>query len=186
MKPLASTDLSSVAAQLHFPPDGASLCTDWDAAMQTDPADGLPFLQTAYITHAARDVFLTDDMIRELVAFAPRIAGDEEVVAFFWYCRHRMLHDHTLLLSWEEQWPLLVGEGAITFAREHGVPLCPPDALITDRQRRRLAEHVTARHGAGAQASPGTVGAVAIDVQGRIVAGTSTGGYTGKRVACYA
>ena len=56
---------------------------------------------------------------------------------------------------------------------------------MTDRQRRSLAKHLAARQGAGApQASGavgGTVGAVAIDVHGRIVAGTSTGGYTGKR-----
>jgi beta-aspartyl-peptidase (threonine type) len=80
---------------------------------------------------------------------------------------------------------LLVGDGALTFARDQGLPLCAPDALVTDRQRRNLAIHLAARQEAGAQhasgAIGGTVGAVAIDVHGRIVAGTSTGGYTGKR-----
>ena len=80
---------------------------------------------------------------------------------------------------------LLVGDGALTFARDQGLPLCAPDALVTDRQRRNLAEHLAARQETGAQhasgAVGGTVGAVAIDVHGRIVAGTSTGGYTGKR-----
>ena len=46
-------------------------------------------------------------MIQELVAFAARIAGDESVVAFFWYCRHRVLNDPSLVLSWEEPWPAL-------------------------------------------------------------------------------
>ena len=79
---------------------------------------------------------------------------------------------------------LLVGDGALAFAREQGVPLCPPEALVTERQRRRLADHLAARRNVGAQpplGTPGTVGAVAIDVRGRIAAGTSTGGYTGKR-----
>ena len=75
---------------------------------------------------------------------------------------------------------LLVGDGAHAFARDQGVPLCSPDALVTDPQRRSLAEHLAARPEKTRQTS-GTVGAVAIDVHGRIVAGTSTGGYTGKR-----
>jgi L-asparaginase / beta-aspartyl-peptidase len=79
---------------------------------------------------------------------------------------------------------LLVGDGAHAFARDQGVPLCSPDALVTDRQRRNLADHLAARREKARQPDRtvgGTVGAVAIDVHGRIVAGTSTGGYTGKR-----
>jgi beta-aspartyl-peptidase (threonine type) len=79
---------------------------------------------------------------------------------------------------------LLVGEGAHAFARDQGVPLCSPEALATDRQRQSLAEHLAARRDEVPPAdrtAGGTVGAVAIDVRGRIVAGTSTGGYTGKR-----
>jgi beta-aspartyl-peptidase (threonine type) len=74
---------------------------------------------------------------------------------------------------------LLVGDGALGFAREQGLPLCAPDALVIDRQRRSLAEHLAARE--TVPRTSGTVGAVAIDAHGRIVAGTSTGGYTGKR-----
>jgi beta-aspartyl-peptidase (threonine type) len=91
----------------------------------------------------------------------------------------RILHDGRHVL--------LVGEGALEFARQQGLPLCASDALVTERQRRRLAEHLAARRGAAATAPTasgpvgGTVGAVAIDVRGRIAAGTSTGGYTGKR-----
>jgi L-asparaginase / beta-aspartyl-peptidase len=76
----------------------------------------------------------------------------------------------------------LVGDGALAFAREQAVPLCPSDALVTDHQRQALAKHLAARAGEPlARQTSGTVGAVAIDVHGRIVAGTSTGGYTGKR-----
>jgi beta-aspartyl-peptidase (threonine type) len=63
---------------------------------------------------------------------------------------------------------LFVGAGAIERARALGVPLCDPAELITERQRQRLA------------AVPGTVGAVAIDRFGTIVAGTSTGGRAGQ------
>jgi L-asparaginase / beta-aspartyl-peptidase len=73
---------------------------------------------------------------------------------------------------------LLVAEGALDFARQHGVPLCAPGALVVERQRARLADHLAAR---GSVAAPGTVGAVAIDARGLVAAGTSTGGYTGKR-----
>jgi beta-aspartyl-peptidase (threonine type) len=80
---------------------------------------------------------------------------------------------------------LLVGDGALTFAREQRLPLRPPESLVIERQRRALAKHLAARREAATQQTSGmpggTVGAVAIDVHGRIVAGTSTGGYTGKR-----
>jgi beta-aspartyl-peptidase (threonine type) len=73
---------------------------------------------------------------------------------------------------------LLVGEGALAFAREHGVALCDPAALITERQRGRLRERLARRE--PAQAAGGTVGAVAIDRRGTIAAATSTGGMIGK------
>ena len=100
-------DLEQAAARLRIPSTGQALCADWDAAMQPSPSQTLPFLQADYVTQAARDVFLTDDMTRELVAFAARIAGDQDVLAFFWYCRHRILTDATLTDSWEAPWPPL-------------------------------------------------------------------------------
>ncbi len=75
--------------------------------MQTNPAHGLPFLQPTYVAQAVLDAFLTNDMIRELVAFAPRVAHDPDLLAFFWYCRHRILTDSTLTDSWEAPWPPL-------------------------------------------------------------------------------
>jgi hypothetical protein len=96
--------LEQVSSQLRFPADGQSLCVDWDAAMQTNPANGLPFLQADYIAQAGREVFLTDDMIREIVTFAPRVANEKALLAFFWYCRHRILTDSTLTDSWEAPW----------------------------------------------------------------------------------
>jgi hypothetical protein len=99
--------LENAAARLRIPSPGQALCTDWDTALQTLSSQAVQFLQADYIVPAAQAVALTEAMAQELVAFAARIAGDEDVVAFFWYCRQRMLHDHTLLLSWEEPWPSL-------------------------------------------------------------------------------
>ncbi|MGH7390493.1 MAG: isoaspartyl peptidase/L-asparaginase family protein [Candidatus Rokuibacteriota bacterium] len=70
---------------------------------------------------------------------------------------------------------LLVGEGAEAFARAAGVPACDPATLVTERQRRRLAEQ-RARLAVGG----GTVGAVALDRRGTAAAATSTGGVAGK------
>jgi hypothetical protein len=107
--PAASSyfSLDDVAAKLGISNAGKSLCVDWDSAMRTPPVQALPFLEPAYVAQAGQEVGLTDGMIAALVAFATRIAGDEAVVAFFWYCRHRTLHDPSVLQSWEELWPPL-------------------------------------------------------------------------------
>jgi L-asparaginase / beta-aspartyl-peptidase len=70
---------------------------------------------------------------------------------------------------------MLVGDGALAFARSVGIPECDAEALVTDRQRRRHTE-LAGRH---AQLG-GTVGAVALDRSGTIAAATSTGGTPGK------
>jgi beta-aspartyl-peptidase (threonine type) len=62
-----------------------------------------------------------------------------------------------------------VGDGAVARARDLGVPLCDPAALVTEPQRRRLAA-----------LQAGTGGAVALDRAGTIAAATSTGGTPGK------
>jgi L-asparaginase / beta-aspartyl-peptidase len=67
-----------------------------------------------------------------------------------------------------------VGEGAERFAREKGIPLLSPEALISARQRQRWQEAQT-------KGEPGTVGAVAFDKAGRLAAATSTGGMFDKR-----
>jgi len=70
---------------------------------------------------------------------------------------------------------LLVGDGALAFARSVGVPECDAASLVTDRQQRRHAEAAPRRATLG-----GTVGAVALDRSGTIAAATSTGGTIGK------
>ncbi len=71
---------------------------------------------------------------------------------------------------------LLVGDGALAFSRAAGIPECDPASLVTDRQRKRHAELARKPILPGG----GTVGAVALDRNGRLAAATSTGGTPGK------
>jgi L-asparaginase / beta-aspartyl-peptidase len=80
-----------------------------------------------------------------------------------------------------------VGEGAERFAQEHGMRLCRNEELVIEREIQRLKEaqeKEAAGHPdltfAGPQTSHDTVGAVALDANGNIAAGTSTGGTLNK------
>ncbi len=71
----------------------------------------------------------------------------------------------------------LAGEGASSLAREAGLDEVSPEALITEKARRRWRAYLAK----SAPSSPGgTIGAVAIDGRGHVAAATSTGGMTGK------
>ena len=92
-----------------------------------------------------------------------------------------------------------VGPGAEDFARAHGMTLIDNSELVLDRERRRLAE-AQAREKSGVpdrtfsgrpepdkpygsdpnETSHDTVGAVALDREGRLAAATSTGGTLNK------
>jgi len=95
---------------------------------------------------------------------------------------------------------LLIGRGAESFAAEAGLEIVSPDYFWTERRWHQLQDFLrekeakasgnSASTGAVLQNDPklpgvvhewGTVGAVALDRNGNLAAGTSTGGMTGKR-----
>ena len=79
---------------------------------------------------------------------------------------------------------MLASRGAEQFAKELGVPEVSPAYFETERRKRAL-ESYKSRTQAGIEPHVdykfGTVGVVVLDSKGNLVAGTSTGGMTGKR-----
>jgi beta-aspartyl-peptidase (threonine type) len=79
---------------------------------------------------------------------------------------------------------MLASRGAEQFAKELGIPEVSPMYFETERRKRAL-ESYKARTQAGIEPHVdykfGTVGVVVLDSKGNLVAGTSTGGMTGKR-----
>lgn len=84
----------------------------------------------------------------------------------------------------ESEHLLLVGDGAERFAREVGAAFEPEEWFITPAQFARFEELKAEAEQHGAVVSRrklGTVGAVAVDVNGKVAAATSTGGTAYKR-----
>ena len=79
---------------------------------------------------------------------------------------------------------MLIGEGAEQFGQMHGIETVDPAYFRTEERWQQL-EAARAREAAQADVAAdayfGTVGAVALDRQGRLAAATSTGGMTNKR-----
>jgi len=83
---------------------------------------------------------------------------------------------------------MLTGEGAETFASEQELELVDPEYFYTERRWKALQKAREAEEGDIGLRRPsfpdnkfGTVGCVALDREGNIIAGTSTGGMTNKR-----
>ena len=82
---------------------------------------------------------------------------------------------------------MLAGEGAEAFAQSIGMPLVDPSYFRTEERwqqlQKALKEDAAKQPHADVQTAKhfGTVGAVALDSQGHLAAGTSTGGMTDKR-----
>src|SRR5690606_24739562 len=82
---------------------------------------------------------------------------------------------------------MMAGDGAEAFAKEQGIELVDPAYFRTERRWQQLQRALEEDAAGQAHADPaiakhfGTVGALALDRQGHLAAGTSTGGMTDKR-----
>ena len=85
---------------------------------------------------------------------------------------------------------MMVGDGAEMFAKEQGITLVDPAWFRTEKRWNQLQKALAEEKNAQASNTPlelpgkayfGTVGALALDAQGHLAAGTSTGGMTNKR-----
>jgi len=78
---------------------------------------------------------------------------------------------------------MLMGEGAEQFAREHGFEMMDPEYFHTDFRWQQLQQIKAAEQAANNDKDQwfSTVGAAALDRNGNLAAGTSTGGTSNKR-----
>lgn len=78
---------------------------------------------------------------------------------------------------------MMAGSGAEKFAASFGLEMVENDYFITEKRRQQLARiHAGEKaEKAGVKKKHGTVGCVALDKEGNIAAGTSTGGMMNKR-----
>ncbi len=150
----------------------------------------LRILEDDSLFNAGRGAVFTNDSINELDAAimeghtyrAGAVAG-----------LHRVKNPITLARAVMERSKhvMMIGDGAERFAAEQGIELVDPGYFRTGRRMRSLRQAIEderrAANPGGSALVPdpslrfGTVGAVALDRQGRLAAGTTTGGMTNKR-----
>ncbi len=80
---------------------------------------------------------------------------------------------------------MLIGKGAEQFGYEQGAEVVPPSYFFDQNRWNQYREHLRRQQQLRGANDPehkmGTVGAVALDMEGNLAAATSTGGMTGKR-----
>ena len=76
---------------------------------------------------------------------------------------------------------LLSGAGALGLARREGLALVQAGWFVTARRQEQLAK-IRRSHRAESEMTGGTVGAVALDIDGHLAAATSTGGSAGQLI----
>ena len=150
--------------------------------------DAIQVMEKSTLFNSARGAVLTNQKTAELDASimyglnrqAGAVTGVKHAISPIALARLVMNESPHVMLGFE---------GADKFAEQMGMKTVPNDYFITDKRMRQiervLEEEEGASGGDGASVPPpahmGTVGAVALDQEGNLAAGTSTGGMTNKR-----
>ncbi len=159
---------------------GAAILADGGSAMDAVKAAIVP-LEDDPLFNAGRGAVFTWDGVNELDASImdgrDRSAGAVTGVTSI---KNPILLADAVRI--ESPHVFLMGEGAEEFASTQDIETAPPEWFATEARRKSL-ERMKAEQMSALDVDHkfGTVGAVALDQNGDLAAGTSTGGMTGKR-----
>jgi beta-aspartyl-peptidase (threonine type) len=156
--------------------EGHSVLTDGGSALDAVEA-AITTLESDTLFNAARGAVLTSENTVELDASImdgeTRNAG---ALTGVMTVKHPIRLARTIMT--ESKHVMMAQEGAETFAEEHGLETVTNDYFIIDSRRPSSGDGAPRFEGSD---KFGTVGAVALDQDGNLAAGTSTGGISNKR-----
>ena len=99
-------DLHAVVSKLGVADSADALSVNWSRSQSAMPKGDIEFLTPGYVRWECGAVFLPDDMTEALARTAGRIAKDEAISAFAWYCHYCLFRCENPSVS-PRGWPLL-------------------------------------------------------------------------------
>src|SRR5918996_862383 len=140
------------------------------------------FLEDSPLFNAGKGAVFTTDAAHELDAsIMDGRTLDTGAVTGVQHIRNPIVLAHEVMDA--SRHVMFAGQGAELFAQERGFELVTQDYFFTDRRWQSLLNAKRGDSSFNFGIETGTVGAVALDDQGDLAAGTSTGGLTNKPVS---